>query len=188
MTHQGWMFPLIRLMPCLLQSLQGFYVWLLPILIFLDCSFLLAWKVINYDARVEHYLYCYNRWITCRPLSYFIIFQSSSRIWIPGFFAIWYHHSNLLDFQSGIGAVAHATFKTQHLLSYQSCSCWYNYLSTMFWWRSICNFWSVWITRVNEILDSPVFKKVDNTANILAYLFKSASKHCFLMMFMICSS
>ena len=42
LMHQNWMFPLMRQMSCLPQSLQGFYVWLGPILIMLACSLILA--------------------------------------------------------------------------------------------------------------------------------------------------
>ena len=42
LTHQTWRYPLMRLMTCLLWSLQDFYAWWVPFLIILDCSLLVA--------------------------------------------------------------------------------------------------------------------------------------------------
>ena len=47
LTHQNWMHPLMRLMLCIIQSLQGFYTHLVPFLITLDGSLLLASNLIN---------------------------------------------------------------------------------------------------------------------------------------------
>ena len=42
--HQNWVHPLMRLIPCFLQSLQGSYAWLVPLLIILNCSLFLCIK------------------------------------------------------------------------------------------------------------------------------------------------
>ena len=52
--HQNCKHPLMRLILCLLQSIQGFCNWSVPILTFLNYSLLLATNLINYGAR------CYN--------------------------------------------------------------------------------------------------------------------------------
>ena len=57
LTSQNWRYPLMRLMPCLLQCLQGFYAWWVSILIILDWRLLLASNVIDYGARLGHYFY-----------------------------------------------------------------------------------------------------------------------------------
>ena len=71
---QNWMHPLMRLILDLLQSLQDFYAWLVPIQLFLNCSFLQASNLINYGAWVGHYFCPSHRQAKCQPLkliSYF---------------------------------------------------------------------------------------------------------------------
>ena len=54
--HLNRLHPLMSLTSYLLQSLQGFNTWLIPFLIILNCRLLIASIVINYGARLEHYI------------------------------------------------------------------------------------------------------------------------------------
>ena len=51
--HQTWRHPLMRLILSLSQS-PGFYAQLVPILIFLNCSLLLASNLTNYGAILQY--------------------------------------------------------------------------------------------------------------------------------------
>ena len=50
--HQNWILPWRSLMLLPLQSLLGFSTWLVPFLIILSCSLLLAFILINCGARL----------------------------------------------------------------------------------------------------------------------------------------
>ena len=126
-TPQSWIHPLMRLVECLLQSTQGLYTWLLPFLIILSGSLLLASNFINYGARPGHYFNLYHRQVVCQPLSWFIMFQSSSRLLCHLTTSLWIlairRLISLFDFQTGIGTVGHATSDTEHLISYIRAAC-----------------------------------------------------------------
>ena len=89
LIHQNWMHPLIRLMQCLLHSLQGIYAWLVIFLIILDCSFLLASNLVNYGAMVGLCFCLYHRQVKCKLLSWFINLLIIQLHWFLGFFATW---------------------------------------------------------------------------------------------------
>ena len=76
--HQSWMHPLTSLMPWLLQSFQGSYTWLVPFLIILNCSMLLASNLINFGSSLGHIL-CQYHWLAkYEPLNY-LFFTLASR-------------------------------------------------------------------------------------------------------------
>ena len=56
--HQKWTLPWMSLMSLNLQSLLGFFAWLVPFLIILSSSLLLAFKLINCCARLGLFLPC----------------------------------------------------------------------------------------------------------------------------------
>ena len=57
LQHQNWTLPWRSLMPFhLLQSLLGFSAWLVPCLIILSCSLLLAFILVNCVARLGLFL------------------------------------------------------------------------------------------------------------------------------------
>ena len=56
LRHQNWTLPWMRLMPLHLQSLLGFFTWLVPFLIILSHSLLLAFELINCGARLGLFL------------------------------------------------------------------------------------------------------------------------------------
>ena len=65
--NQNWMHPLVRLIPCLLQSLQGLYAQLIPFQIFWTAAF--SWhQIINYGARLGHFIYMYHWQVKFQPL------------------------------------------------------------------------------------------------------------------------
>ena len=116
----NWMHPLMSLIPCLLVSLQGIYAQLEPFLIILNFSLLLESNLINYGARLG------TDRLNVSLKTESLFFQSSSGIWIwasPPLDNITLNPANkktdysLSDFQTGIGATAHATLDTEHLIS-----------------------------------------------------------------------
>ena len=60
LRHWNWMHHLMNLMSLLLQSLQGSNIWLLSLLILLNCHLLLASNLINYAARLGYYVCLYH--------------------------------------------------------------------------------------------------------------------------------
>ena len=64
-THLNWKHPLMRLIPCLSQSLWGIYAWLVLILVLLYCSLLLASNVLNYGAMLGLFFYLNHKWGKC---------------------------------------------------------------------------------------------------------------------------
>ena len=88
-THKNWMHPLMRLIACL-QSVHGFSASLVPFLIILDHSLLLASNLVNYGARLWWALLLpvpqAGKMSASKLIHYF---ASSSSIWIPGFLTIW---------------------------------------------------------------------------------------------------
>ena len=56
LRHQNWTVPWMSLMSLHLQSLLGFSTWLVPFLIILSCSLLLALELINCGARLGLFL------------------------------------------------------------------------------------------------------------------------------------
>ena len=87
--HQNWRHPLMRLILCLLQSLQVFNSWFVLFLIFLNCRVLLVSNLRNEGARLGINFFLYHRQAKFSLGSLLIVFQSSSCIWILGFFASW---------------------------------------------------------------------------------------------------
>ena len=59
----------MRLMPCLLQFLLGFYTQLVPFLKLLDCILLLTSNLINCDSGLGHYFHLFHRQVKCQVLS-----------------------------------------------------------------------------------------------------------------------
>ena len=74
-SHQKWMHPLMMLMLCLLQPLQGLYACLVPFMQSPDCNLLLASNLIHYGAMLGHYFYLYHWQVKCKTLSWFVTFQ-----------------------------------------------------------------------------------------------------------------
>ena len=124
--HGNWTLPWRNLMLLhLLQSLLDFSSWLVPFLIILSCSLLLAFILVNCGARLGLFL----------PLSLATkIHYFSSH---PAGFGFWAStqldnislnsanrkaDQSLSEFQTGVGDTAHATFDTQQLIfSAQGC-------------------------------------------------------------------
>ena len=176
LTCKNWMHPLVRLMPCLLQSFHGICARSVPILITLHYSFLLASNLIHHDARLGHYFCLCHREEKCQPPSWFIIFPFiqqplNSRLLCHLITSLWIlpirNWSVFLIFR--LELVQWLMFR--HIvsyLSYQNCYCWYSYLSTRFWGSSNCGFRSAWVTRIHDLMDSAVSKQVGIAACILA--------------------
>ena len=87
---------------------------------------------------------------------------------------------SLLDFQTGAGATAHATFDTEQLISHLQVAL-VNTLSSL----PEAEGDVIPVSEVHElllwihgILDKAVSKQVGNSAHILAHLFNSVSRQC----------
>ena len=115
-------------MPLHLQSLLGFSALLVPFLIILSCSLLLPFGLINCGARLGLFL----------PLCLWLPKMSASKLihyfsFHPVAFGFWAStpqdnislnsanrkvDQSLSDFQTGLGAAAHATLDTEQLISH----------------------------------------------------------------------
>ena len=74
LTHLIWIHHLRNQMSLHLQSIQGWYTWLVLFQILLNLSLLLARNLINCGARLEYYLCLYHWQARCQHLSWFNIF------------------------------------------------------------------------------------------------------------------
>ena len=134
LRHQNWTHPLMSLMSLLLQSLHGFSAWSVLILIFLNCSLLLDYDLINYGARQVCFfspMSLVNMMSASKLIKYF-----SSH---PPAFGLWSStqtdnitlnlvnrkvNQSLSEFQTAIGAAAHVPLNRQPAhFSYQCCTC-----------------------------------------------------------------
>ena len=175
----------------LLQSLLGFSAWFVPFLIILSHSLLLAFELINCGARLRALLAPVSP-ATKMSASKLIHYFSSH----PAAFGFWAStppdnislnsanrkaDQSLLDFQTGVGAAAHATLDTEQLISHL----WVALVDTL---SSLpkaegdvipVSEVHELLLQIHDILDKAVSKQVGNSAHILAHLFNSVSRqHC----------
>ena len=88
---------------------------------------------------------------------------------------------SLSEFQTGIGAVAHATFNVEQLFSHLRVALVDTTTSLPYCQGGVITLSEVHelLIKVYDILDNAVPKCVGNSANILAHIFHSASRqHC----------
>ena len=126
LRHQNWTHPWMSLMPLHLQSLLGFSTWLVPFLIILNCSLLLALHLINCGARLGPSCPWF---LTTKMASKLICYFSSH----PTAFGFWSStpldnitltsnnrkaDQNISDVQTGFGAATHAILDTEQLISH----------------------------------------------------------------------
>ena len=172
----------------LLQSLLGFSTQLVPFLIILSNSLLLAFKLVNCGARLGLFLGPVSL-ATKMSASKLIPYFSSH----PAAFGFWAStppdnislnsanrkaDQSLCDFQTGVGATAHATPDTEQLISHL----WVALVDTLSSLpeaegdvipvSEVC----LLLLRIHDILDIAVSKQVGNSACFLAHVFNSVSR------------
>ena len=187
LRHQNWTLPRRSLMPLHLQSLLGFSTWLVPFLIILSYSLLLALILINCDARLGLFLPLCLWLPRCLHLNWFITFLATllpldSRPLLHQITSLWILPTgkliSLSDFQTGVGATAHATLDTEQLISHLQVALVDTFSSLpetegdVIPVSEVCEL-LLWI---HGILDKAVSKWVGNSACILAHLFNSVSR------------
>ena len=128
LIHWNWTLPWMSLMSLHLQSFLGFSAWLVPFLIILSCSLLLAFELVNYGCQARTLLAPVS--LATKMLASKLIDYFSSHPVAFGFWAstpldnITLNSANrkadqfLSDFQTGVDAAAHATLDMEQLLSH----------------------------------------------------------------------
>ena len=126
LRHWNWTIPWMNLMSLHLQPLLGFSTWLVPFLIILSHSLLLAFVLITCGARLELFLPLCLWLLRCQHLKLISYFSSH-----PAAFGFWAStppdnitlnsanrkaDQSLSDFQTGVGAAAYATLDTEQLI------------------------------------------------------------------------
>ena len=177
-------------MPLHLQSLQGFFTRLVPFLITLSHSLLLAFVLVSCGARLGPFLpLCplatkmsaskLIRYFSSHPAAFG--FQASTP---PDNISL--NSANrkvdqsLSDFQTGLGATAHATLDTEQLISLLQVAL----VDTLSFLPEAegdvipVSEVHALLLQIHGILDKPVSKRVGNSACILAHLFNSVSRQC----------
>ena len=123
----------MRIIPFWTEQLQTLslygssYAHLVPFLILLNCSLLLAANIANYGARIKHFFSLCHWQARCQHLNWFFIFpviqqhlgsglldHQITSIWILAIQRL----ISLLDFQNGIRAAAHASLDMECLISH----------------------------------------------------------------------
>ena len=174
-------------MPLHLQSLQGFFTRLVLFLITLSCSLLLAFVLVNWcQARA---LLAPVSLATKMSASKLIHYFSSH----PAAFGFWAStpldnislnlanrkvDQSLSDFQTGLGATAHATLDTEQLISHLQVALVDTLSSLPEAEGDVIPVSEVreLLLQIHGILDKAVSKHVGNLARILAHLFNSVSR------------
>ena len=172
-------------MPLHLQSLLGFYAQLVPFLIILSCSLLLAIHT--------HKLWCQARALLS-PVSLATKMSASKLIRYfsshPAAFGFWAStppdnislnsanrkvYQSLSDVQTGLGAAAHATLDTEQHISCLQVALVDTLSSLPEAEGDVVPVSEVseLLLRIHGILDEAVSKQVGNSARILAHLFNS---------------
>ena len=171
----------------LLQSLLDFSTQLVPFLIVLSCSLLLAFELVNCGARLGLFLPPVS--LATKMSASKLIHYFSSHPAAFGFQAstppdnISLNSDNrkadqsLSDFQTGVGATAHATLDTEQLISHLQVALVDTFSSLpeavgdVIPVSEVCEL----LLQIHDILDKAVSKQVGNSVHILAYLFNSVS-------------
>ena len=190
LKHWNWTLPWRSLMPLHLQSLLGFSTWLVPFLIILSHSLLLAFVLINCGARLG--LFCAHVSLATKMSTSKLIHYFSSHPAAFGFWAptppenISLNSANrkvdqsLSDFQTGLGAAGHATLDTEQLISCLQVALVDTFSSLPEAEGDVIPMSEVHelLLQFHGILDKAVSKQVGNSAHILAHLFNSVSRQC----------
>ena len=191
LRHQNWTYPWSSLMHLhLLKSLLGCSAWLVPFLIILSCSLLLAFALVNCGVKLGLFLPPCLWLPRCQHLNWSVTFLTTlqplhSRPLLHQITSPWILPTgrliSLSDFQTGVGTTAHATFDTEQLISHIQVAL-VDTLSSLPEAEgdvipvsevSELLFW------IHGILEKAVSKQVGNSACILAHLFNSVSRqHC----------
>ena len=185
-----WILPWMSLMPLhLLQSLLGFSAWLVPFLIILSHSLVLPFGLINCDARLRLFLPLCLWLPRCQHLNWFVTFLATVqpldfRCLLHQITSLWILPAgkliSLSDFQTGLGAAAHATFDTEQLISHLQVALVDTLSSLPEAERDVIpvNEMCELLLWIHGILDKAVAKWVGISACILAHLFNSVSRQC----------
>ena len=166
-----------------LQSVLGFSTQLVPFLIIVSCSLLLAFELIKLWCQARALLAPVSlatKISASKLIHYFSSHRTAFGFWAstpPGNITL--NSANrkadqsLLDFQTGVGATAHATLDTEQLISHLQVAL-VDTLSSL----PEAEGGVIPMSEVHElllwihgILDKAVSKQVVNSAHILAYLF-----------------
>ena len=155
--HQNWTLPWMSLMPLhLLQSLLGFSTWLVPFLIILSCSLLLAFELIYCGARLGLFLPLCLWLPRCWHLNWSITFLATLQSLDSGpllhqITSLWILPTGKLISLSWIFRLMLVPLYMLLLTQSNSflplgCPCWYSFLTAWGWGRCYTSVWSVWIT------------------------------------------
>ena len=189
LRHWNWTLPWRSLMLLhLLQSLLGFSAWLVPFLIILSCSLLLAFVLITVVPGYCSSCPCVSGYKDVSILNWSVTFLSH-----PAAFGFWASTppdnislnsairkavQSLSDYQTGIGATAHATLDTEQLISHLQVAL-VDTLSSLpqaegdvIPVSEVCEL----LLQIHGILDKALSKWAGNSAHILAHLLNSVSR------------
>ena len=177
-------------MPLHLPSLLDFSTGLVFFPIILSCSLLLAFELINCGARLGLLLPLCLWLPRCQHLNWFITFLANLQLLDFGPLTppdnITLKSANrkadqsLSGFQTGVGAVAHATLDMEQLISHLQVALVDTLSSVPEAEGGVMPVSEVreLLLRIHGILDKAVSKQVANSAHILAFLFNSVSRQC----------